>query len=114
MDPNLFLILKTMCLKVPDPGTQHYPCLLAHRQDIVSASFGACSAAAGLLAMAALHGVELAEASHLDLVRLEMRTLCAIRRPTRPSRAKEFVCCLPSPGHRTSPVMPIKYEQLGG
>ena len=71
------------------------------------------SVVAGGLAMAvALHGVELADVSDVDLARLETRTVRAIWGPMRPGRAKEVVYCLLSQGHRTSPVMRTKYDRL--
>ena len=65
------------------------------------------------LAMAvALQGVQLADTADVDPARLETQTVRAIWGPTKPSRAKEVVFSLLTPGHRTSPTMRTKYERL--
>ena len=68
---------------------------------------------AGSLAMAVvLHDVQLADDADIDLVRMETQTVRAIYGPTRPSRAKEVVVSLLTPGHCMSPIMRTKYERL--
>ena len=70
------------------------------------------STVAGLLAMVAAHGVQLADTADIGLAQLETQTVRAIWGPTRPSRAMEVVFSLLPPGHCTSPVMRTKYERL--
>ena len=72
----------------------------SHQRSIVARS----------LALAvAMHGVEPAD---IDLARLKTRTIEAIRGLLRPGWAKEVVYCLLSQGHRTSPIMRMKYDKL--
>ena len=76
--------------------------------------FPALLPSGGFVVMAvAIRGVGLAEKSNLDLVRPETQTSHTIWGPTWPTRAKDLVYCLLSPGHMTSsPVMRVRYEQL--
>ena len=68
---------------------------------------------AGSLALAiALQGVELADASKVDLARLETQTVRAMWGPTRPGRAMEVIYSLVPQGHRTSRGMRTKYNKL--
>ena len=62
--------------------------------------------------MVALQGVQLADTADVDPARLETQTFRAIWGPTKPSKAKEVVFSLLTPGHCTPPTMRTKYERL--